>query len=83
MKEGKSITQFPMQELLTGNELFLVNQKQSDGTYVSKCMRLSTLRNYIMGQDQIYFFITENDEEPQLDEQPIITEDDDHIICVL
>lgn len=85
MKEGKSITQFPRQELLTGDELFLVNQKQNDGTYVSRMMRLSTLRNYIIeqGQDQIYFLITENDEEPQLDEQPIITEDDDHIICVL
>ena len=50
MKEGKSITQFPRQELLTGDELFLVNQKQSNGTYVSKCMRLSTLMDYIIEQ---------------------------------
>ena len=83
MKEGKSIMQFPRQELLTGDELFLVNQKQNDGTYVSKMMRLSTLRNYIVGQDQIYFLITENDEEQLFDEQPIITEDDDHITCIL
>lgn len=51
MKEGKSITQFPRQEFLTGNELFLVNQIQSNGTtYVSKCVRLSTLRDYIIEQ---------------------------------
>ena len=47
MKEGKSITQFPRQELLTGNEMLLVNKKMNDGTYVSKMMRLSTLRDYI------------------------------------
>ena len=47
MKEGKSITQFTRQESLTGDELLLVNQIQSNGTYVSKCMRLSTLRDYI------------------------------------
>lgn len=50
MKEGKSITQFPRQELLTGNELFLVNQIQSNGTYVSRKMSLSALRDYIIEQ---------------------------------
>ena len=83
MKDGKSITQFPRQTSLTGDELFLVNQKLDDNTYVSRYMRLSTLRDYIISQEQIYFLITENDEEPLFDEQPIITEDDDHITCVL
>ena len=50
MKEGKSITEFSRQISLTGDELFLVNQKQDNGTYVSKSMRLSALRDYIIEQ---------------------------------
>ena len=85
MKEGKSINQFPRQTSLTGDELFLVNQIQSNGGYISRYMTLDALRDYILGTTgrTEYFLITENDEEPQLDEQPIITEDDDHIICIL
>jgi hypothetical protein len=52
MKEGKSIHQFTRQESLTGNELLLVNQKQNDGTYVSKYMTLDALRDYIVGQPE-------------------------------
>lgn len=47
MKDGKSITQFTRQESLTGDELLLVNQIQSNGTYVSKCMRLSDIKAFI------------------------------------
>ena len=50
MKEGKSITEFPRQTPLTGDELLLVNQKQDNGTYVSRYMRLSALRDYIIEQ---------------------------------
>jgi len=48
-------------------------------------MTLDALRDYILGTTgrTEYFLITENDEEPQFNEQPIITEDDDHITCVL
>ena len=85
MKEGKSITQFPRQELLTGDERLLVNQIQSNGGYISRYMTLDALKDYILGTTgrTEYFLITENDEEPQFNEQPIITEDDDHITCVL
>lgn len=50
MKEGKSITQFSRQTSLTGNELFLVNQIRDNGTYVSRYMSLSELRDYIIEQ---------------------------------
>lgn len=53
MKEGKSITQFPRQTPLTGDELLLVNQKRDNGTYVSRYMSLSALRDYI-NTDTIY-----------------------------
>ena len=47
MKDGKSITQFTRKELLTGDELFLVNQMQSDGGYISRYMTLDALKEYI------------------------------------
>ena len=54
MKEGKSITQFPRQELLTGDELFLVNQIQSNGRgYISRYITLDALRDYILSYTPI------------------------------
>ena len=63
MKDGKSINQFTRRESLTGDELFLVNQIQNDGTYVSKCMRLSTLRNYIYVPTYYTITFVDNDND--------------------
>lgn len=47
MKTGKSISQFDPQSFLTGNEWLLVNVEKNPQEYVSKKVRLSTLRDYI------------------------------------
>ena len=65
-----------------GNELLIVNKSLGNGNYKSYKVKLSDIKAFI-GQGQIYFLITENDEEPQLDEQPIITEENDNIVCFL
>ena len=85
MKEGKSITQFPRHDILIGNELFLVNQIQSNGGYISRYMTLDALRDYILGTMGVteYFLITESDSNSEISEQPIITEEDDNIVCSL
>lgn len=48
-------------------------------------MTLDALRDYILGTmgTTEYFLITESDSNSEISEQPIITEDDDNIVCSL
>ena len=62
MKTRKSISQFDPQSSLTGDEWLLVNVETNPQEYVSRKVRLSTLRDYI-----IYDAI--------LEESNLITED--------
>ena len=48
MKTGKSISQFDPQSALTGDEWLLVNVETNPHEYVSRKVRLSTLRDYII-----------------------------------
>jgi len=66
----------------SGNELLIVNKSLGNGNYKSYKVKLSDIKAFI-GQEQIYFLITENDEEQRFDEQPIITEENDNIVCFL
>ena len=53
MKTGKSISQFAPQSSLTGDEWLLVNVKTNPQVYVSRKVRLSTLRDYIISNNLI------------------------------
>lgn len=64
MKTGKSISQFDPQPSLTGDEWLLVNVETNPQEYVSRKVRMSTLRDYIIS---IYDVIPE--------ESNLITED--------
>jgi hypothetical protein len=81
MKLPISKLNYPSQPL--SDDTFVVVDKEiSPNTWQSYKVKLSDIKTFI-GQEQIYFLITENDEEEMFDEQPIITEDDDNITCVL
>lgn len=82
MKTGKSISQFDPQSSLTGDEWLLVN-KLSNGNYISKKVRMSTLKDFILGYEgnDFDFLITEYDEDSSFSETPIITYDGDNIVC--
>lgn len=49
-------------------------------------MTLDALRDYILGTtggSNRVFLITESDSNSEINEQPIITEEDDNIVCSL
>lgn len=53
MKTGKSISQFDPQSSLTGDEWLLVNVETNPQEYVSRKVRLSTLKDAILGESNL------------------------------
>lgn len=60
MKTGKFISQFDPQSSLTGDEWLLVNVETNPQEYVSRKVRLSTLRDYIITIDVDRYVVSED-----------------------